>query len=160
MSEVTLRVAILDDSVLLLDTIVQAFEMYRNKFDPPSGVFTETVATIRAKLEIGGGYIATINNVIVGCVLYEPQADHIYLGRLAVLPAYRGNGVARVLVEAVENRARELSLPAVQLGVRIALTGNQEMFTRLGYQVLYEGRHPGYNEITFVQMEKRLIKIP
>jgi ribosomal protein S18 acetylase RimI-like enzyme len=156
MSNPTLRPAELDDAALLLDTIVQAFEMYRGKFDPPSGVFTETVATIRGKLEIGGGYIASINNEIAGCVLYEPQADHMYLGRLAVLPDYRGNGVARVLIEAVENRARELNLPAVQLGVRIALTGNQEMFTRLGYQVLYEGRHPGYDEITFVQMAKRL----
>jgi GNAT superfamily N-acetyltransferase len=156
MSHITLRPAELDDSVLLLDTILQAFELYRGKFDPPSGVFAETVATIRGKLEIGGGYIATINNDIVGCVLYEPQPDHIYLGRLAVLPAYRGNGVARVLVEAVENCGRELNLPAVQFGVRIALTGNQEMFTRLGYQVLYEGKHPGYDEITFVQMEKRL----
>jgi ribosomal protein S18 acetylase RimI-like enzyme len=156
MSHITLRSAELDDSVLLLDTIVQAFEAYRNKFDPPSGVFAETVNTIRGKLEIGGGYIATINGDIAGCVLYEPQADHIYLGRLAVLPAYRGNGVARVLVEAIENQARELSLPAVQLGVRIALTGNQEMFARLGYKVLYEGRHPGYNETTFVQMAKYL----
>jgi ribosomal protein S18 acetylase RimI-like enzyme len=160
MFNTTLRPAKLDDSALLLDTIVQAFESYRGKFDPPSGVFAETVATIRGKVEIGGGYIATIDGEVAGCVLYEPQADHVYLGRLAVLPAFRGNGVARVLVESVENRARELSLPAVQLGVRIALTGNQEMFTRLGYQVLYEGKHPGYDEITFVQMAKRLIKIP
>lgn len=156
MSNITLRVAVLDDAALLLDTIIEAFEAYRGKFDPPSGVFKETVESIRHKVETGGGYIASINSNIAGCVLYEPEADHMYLGRLAVLPAYRGNGVARVLVEAVENRARELNLRAVHLGVRIALTGNQEMFAHLGYQVLYEGRHPGYNEITFVQMEKRL----
>ena len=146
----------LDDAFLLLDTIVQAFEVYRGKFDPPSGVFTETVDSIRGKVASGGGYIASINGDIAGCVLYEPQEEHMYLGRLAVLPAYRGNGVARVLVEAVENKARELKLPSVQLGVRLALTGNQEMFSRLGYHILFEGRHPGYDEITFVQMEKIL----
>src|SRR5688572_15197248 len=124
MSQITLRPAVVNDAVLLLDTIVQAFESYRGKFDPPSGVFTETIDSIRGKLEIGGGYIAIINGDVAGCVLYEPQADHMYLGRLAVLPAFRGNGVARVLVEAVEHRARELNLPAVQLGVRLALKGN------------------------------------
>ena len=156
MPDVMLRAAELNDAAILLDVIVQAFEAYRGKFDPPSGVFAETVDTIRGKVESGGGYLATLDNTIAGCVLYQPQADHMYLGRLAVLPQYRGYGLARLLVEAVENQARVLNLPAVHLGVRLALKGNQEMFTKLGYHILYEGKHPGYDEITYVQMEKRL----
>lgn len=151
-----IQAATVDDAPLLLDIIVRAFEEYRGKFDPPSGVFVETTASIRAKVESGGGFIAVREGQVLGVVLYQPESDHMYLGRLAVLPESRGLGVASRLVGAVERRALELGFTEVQLGVRLALSGNQALFERLGYHIFEHRSHEGYSEITTVQMKKQL----
>ena len=77
-------------------------------------------------------------------------------GRLAVLPTFRKQGVAHALVDAVENRARELHLPKVTLKVRIQLSGNRAFFERIGYQVVAYNAHDGYSEPTFMTLEKLL----
>ena len=53
-------------------------------------------------------------------------------------------------------RARELGLPAVRIGVRVALPHLHRFYARLGYHVIAEHSHPGYAATTFVTMEKRL----
>jgi predicted N-acetyltransferase YhbS len=142
------------EQVLLL--ILDAFEEYRGVLNPPSGAHRETADTIRKKLSEGGGFIAYVGDQAAGCVLYEPEAEALYLGRLAVLPGYRKQGVAHILIEAVENRARELNLPKVTLGVRVQLTGNRAFFENLGYQVVAYDTHDGYSEPTFMTLEKAI----
>ena len=51
--------------------------------------------------------------------------DDLYFGRLSVVPEARGQGLARRLIEAVEDEARRRELAGVRLGVRIVLTENQ-----------------------------------
>ncbi|MBE0690231.1 MAG: GNAT family N-acetyltransferase, partial [Anaerolineae bacterium] len=80
----------------------------------------------------------------------------MYLGRLAVLPAYRGTGIGRRLVEAVEMRARTLGIAAMELGVRIQLADNQAFFERMGYRIARAEAHAGFCNPTCYFMEKRL----
>ena len=79
----------------------------------------------------------------------------MYLDRLAVLPPFRGRGLARALVDAVEARAFALGAPAVRLNVRLALQDHQAYYARLGYAFLRHGTHEGYTSPTYVVMEKR-----
>jgi predicted GNAT family N-acyltransferase len=53
-----------------------------------------------------------------------------HLGRLAVLPAYRGSGVGVALVGAIETRAAARELAAVILGAQVHALG---FYERLGY---------------------------
>ncbi|HLA44841.1 MAG TPA: GNAT family N-acetyltransferase, partial [Aggregatilineales bacterium] len=135
--------------------IVEAFEQYRYKLDPPSGVFRETPESIRQKIE-NGGFTACNGEKIIGAVLYEPHSDYMYLGRLAVLPVYRRRHIAVDLIATVEQAAHEQNLSRVRLGVRIGLEGNQRLFQNLGYQIIEQHSHEGYSEITYLMMEKRL----
>lgn len=144
------------ESPLLLSLIVQGFEQYRDKLDPPSGVFAETAETIAKKIDQGGGFIAWEGDTPVGAVLYENEPDAVYLGRLSVLPAHRGKGIASLLVTAVEDATRLQGVNRVWLGVRVALTGNQAFFEGLGYAIYESDRHEGYAEPTFVRMQKFL----
>ena len=154
MQNVMLRDALVSDAGAILEIMVVAFEQYRDKLNPPSSVFRETPESVSAKLATGGGFVALVGDTMSGCVLYEPKTDYLYLGRLAVLPEYRGQGIARLLVTSVENHAQALNLPRIQLGVRVALTDNQEFFAGLGYRIVSYERHPGHSEPTFVYMEK------
>src|SRR4051812_6299935 len=122
MTNLTLRDATLDDASLMTDLIRTAFEDQRGKIDPPSGAHSETPEKVRAKLEQGGGFIASVDGEVAGCVVYYPEGkDYLYLGRLAVLSAFRQNGVGNALVTAVESKAQAQDYLGVSLSVRTSL---------------------------------------
>ena len=157
MPPLTLRDAKLADAPLMTEIILAAFEDHRGKIDPPSGAHNETPEKVRAKLQQGGGIIAYLSESPAGCVVYYPEGhDEMYLGRLAVLPAFRQHGVGQALVAAVENKAQMEGYARMTLAVRIALPRNRSFFERLGYTVTGYESHPGYNEPTFVHMMKPL----
>ena len=56
----------------------------------------------------------------------------------------------------VERRARELGIPRVRLGVRVALPHLRARYERLGYRVYGERRREGYAEPIDLLMEKVL----
>lgn len=148
------------DASALLAVILVAYAEFWGKLDPPSGAFAETKQSIATKLTKGGAIKAVVerpdSSDLVGCVLYEPQGDFMYFGRLAVLPAWRRFGVARGLIAAVEEQTRSVGLSRVQIGVRLVLPAHQAYYEALGYQPLEYACHPGFSQPTSVTMEKRL----
>ena len=153
--DISLREALVAEAGRLLEIEQAAFEAYRTILDPPSSVFRETPDLIRQKMATGTFLMACAGEQIVGLVFYQNHGDHTYLGRLSVLPEWQGQGIARTLITAVEQRARQFGTPAVQLAVRVALPQLIAMYRRYGYLISSEQRHPGYTHTTFVTMEKR-----
>jgi len=157
MPPLTLRDATLDDAPLMTELIVTAFEDQRGKMMPPSGAHNETPDKVRAKLKQGGGIVAYVDQAAAGCVLYYPEGQgQMYLGRLAVLHAYRQHGVGQALVAAVENKAQMKGYKRINLSVRVALPRNRAYFERMGYSVTGYESHDGYSEPTFMHLMKHL----
>ncbi len=155
MTSLTLRDATVDDAALMANLIVTAFEDHRGKITPPSGAHLETPEKVHAKLEQGGGIVAYVDQEAAGCVVFYPEGEgKLYLGRLAVIPAFRQHGVGQGLVKAVEQKAKAAGYASVTLSVRIALPRNRAFFERLGYSVTGYESHAGYSEPTFMHMEK------
>jgi ribosomal protein S18 acetylase RimI-like enzyme len=144
------------DAELIVWLMHTAFEQYRNVLAPPSGVHRETPAAICEKMKTARIVLAAEGDQALGCVMYEPRDDSMYLGRLSVLPQARGRGIARELMSYVENVARREGFTQMQLGVRLALTELRAMYERKGYRVAEYHTHEGYAEPTFVTMVKRL----
>ena len=153
---VHLRPAREEDLPTLVEILHAAFEEYRGRLDPPSGVHNETAETLQQKLRKGGAVLALLNGEAAGCVFFEQRGPSMYLGRLSVLPHFRRQGVARVLVDYVEQRARERRCSGVELGVRTALPRLIDFYTRLGYRPFQYRSHDGYSEPTYVLMKKDL----
>jgi len=152
-----LRAATRVDAPALAATIAAAFEQYRGKLMPESGAFRETAEAIAAELDRGeGAIIAERNGETLGCVIIEEMEGDLYFGRLSVLPAARGLGLARRLIAAVEAEARKRGLPGVRLGVRVVLTENQRLFAALGYRETSREAHPGFDYPTSINMRKAL----
>ena len=152
-----LRSATAVDAPSLAATIAAAFEQYRGKLVPESGAFRETADGIAAELKKdAGAIIAERNGVILGCVMTKLEEGDLYLGRLSVVPTARGEGLARRLIEAVEEQARRRGLPGVRLGVRVVLTENQKLFSALGYVETSREAHPGFDHPTSINMRKAL----
>lgn len=152
-----LRPATSADARVLAATIAAGFAQYRGRLVPESGAFRETADGIAAELGKGAGAIlAERNGTVVGCVMTRTMDGDLYFGRLSVLPAARGIGVARRLIDAVEAEARRRGLPGVRLGVRIALPDNQRLFAAMGYRETGREAHPGFDHPTSINMRKAL----
>jgi len=152
-----LRAATEADLPRMVDVIRAAFAEYEDRLDPPSSNRRRTVESTRQELASGSALVATVEQDLVGCVLYFPKTDHMYLARLAVLPAYRGRGIARGLLAAVEACARDAGLASVQLSVRLQLADLRATYERLGYRFLRYGTHAGYAAPTYVTLYKPTI---
>lgn len=151
-----MREATSEDVAALVELIHSAFEEYRGRLDPPSGAHAETETSVRKKLQDGGAVVAVGGGELLGCVFFQPESDHVYLGRLAVRPGHRGRGIARHLVAWVESHERTTALGRVRVGVRLALRQNRAYFERAGYVVTQLESHAGYEDATSATMEKRI----
>lgn len=130
------------DAALVRQIMLDAFEEFRGTLEPPSSALDETLEDTRRAIDAGGAVIAWLGDTAVGSARYLPRPDYLYVGRLAVLPAHRGRGVAAALMTAMAEQARALNLPEVRVEVRLSLPGNVAFFRRLGFQTVSEQPHP------------------
>lgn len=156
MHNLQLREAADSDLETIVAVIRAAFAEYEGRLDPPSGGARDTVESLREKIADGNAVLALLDDQVIGCVFYRPDCDHLYFGRLAVLPAHRQRGVGRALIAYVEERARTLGLPRIRIGVRIGLPELFAAYERIGYRTIAEHSHEGYAQPTYVSMEKLL----
>lgn len=153
---ITLHEAMPDDAALVHRLMLAAYEEYRDTLVPPSGAFEESVEDVRHAIAEGAAVIVRLDGEPVGCGRFEfsPDRSFIEVGRLSVLPACRGRGIATRMLGWFEARAAELGIADVVLGVRLALPNNIALYERAGYVVYdYEDR-PGYGRVS-VWMKKR-----
>lgn len=152
--QVTLREAKEKEAAEILHVMQVAFLEYKGKLDPPSGVHHETIESIKQKSQTGNFVLAEINDEIAGCVFYEKKASYVELGRLSVIPQHRKQGIGRMLIDHVEQKARQNQIPNVRLGVRMVLVNLRRYYEGLGYKSFSLETHKGYAEPTYVLMEK------
>ena len=138
----------------VLDLVQSSFAFMDGRIDPPSSMHRLTAAAIREQCETGE--IWTLGMPPHACIFLKTHGDALYIGKLAVAAARRGEGCARDLVALAEKRAADLGLSALELETRVELVENHEAFSRLGFQKHGEGSHPGYDRPTFVIMRKRI----
>jgi predicted N-acetyltransferase YhbS len=144
------------DIAAILAVIKAAFAEYRGQLEPPSSAERKTVEIVRQELSEATAVLAESDTMLVGCVFYRPQETYLYLDRLAVLPAWRRQGIAGRLIDWVEQVAREGGYRSVQLSVRVALPKNHAYYQQRGYQFLHYNTHPGYSHPTSITFEKAL----
>ncbi len=138
----------------VLALLHRSFAYMEERINPPSSLHKLTVEDIAGKCETGE--VWTLGGPSVACIFLTDKPDSLYIGKLAVDPAYRGRGYARQLMDLAVERAVAKRLPALELETRIELTENHETFRRLGFEVVAEGAHEGFDAPTFVVMRKML----
>ena len=132
--------------------IQSTFAYMAARIDPPSSMTRLTEAAIREQCRDGEVWV--IGDPPRACVFLEKKPGVLYLGKLTVAEAARGQGLARRLAALAEARARALALPVLELETRLSLPENIAVFERLGFERVGLGRHEGYDRPTFVIMRK------
>jgi GNAT superfamily N-acetyltransferase len=143
------------DKHALLALVHAAFAEYEGRLAPPSGAHAETADTIAERLELGA-LVADVDAAPVGCLFYRERERDLYIGRLAVLPDWRGRGIARLLLDAAEDLARDRGFGALTVGVRLQLPENIGFFAALGFRPFDIGTHDGFRHPTFLWMQRLL----
>ncbi|HEX7758189.1 MAG TPA: GNAT family N-acetyltransferase [Caulobacteraceae bacterium] len=151
-----LRALLTEDAPAAVDVIRRAFSAQSVETDPPSAALRETTESIADAIGLDGGACVTFPGGLKGVVLWSQTEQGLYFGRLAVHPDWRGSGVARRLIAAVEAEAMRRNLPRVHLNARLVLADNRRLFASCGYQETEFGTHDGFTAPTFVVMEKIL----
>jgi len=70
---------------------------------------------------------------LLACVYFEVRGLRGYLGQLAVDPAHQGTGLARILVQAAEDRLRTAGCEAVDIVVLSMRPELLPLYRRFGY---------------------------
>ncbi len=138
----------------LLQLIRASFAYMDGSIDPPSSVIRLTEGSLAEKADVEMAYAVEHEGKLTGCIFLRPEADCLYIGKLAVLPSAQGQGIGRRLLDIAEEKARELRLAALRLETRIELVGNHATFAAWGFEKTAEKSHPGFTRVTFIEMRK------
>jgi ribosomal protein S18 acetylase RimI-like enzyme len=131
-----------EDAPLVFDIMQHAFAEYLGVLDPPSGVHAETLDDVIHAMDDGGAVLAWIDNQPVGTARYAYHGDSCYIGRVSVLPAYRGQGIASAMMDYIEGIARAHGSAYLEIAVRVALESNVHLYERIGYTITETFEHP------------------
>ena len=88
-------------------------------------------------------------DALLGYVVIIPQADHMALDSVAVMPSANGTGLGRALVSFCEDMARQQGLPAVELYTNARMTANLSLYPHLGYVETGRHRQDGFDRVFF-----------
>ena len=64
----------------------------------------------------------------------ETQAGELYIDSLAVDPAYRGRGIARLLLEASVEKSKRMNLPSTGLLVDVGNPRAEALYNKVGFR--------------------------
>lgn len=132
-----------------------AFDEYRATLRPPSSAHDETLEDVQHAMAAGGALLVRDGDLAVGSARYETHDDFLYVGRVSVIPAYRGKGIARDIMQEMESVAREVGKVRIVIMVRESLPSNRRLYERLDYVVTgIEPHRKGFDNT--LTMEKRL----
>lgn len=144
------------DWLAILTLIQNSFAYMHDVVDPPSSMHRLTTEGLIAHARDVGEVWVFDEDGPRACMVLTPKADALYLGKVAIAPAYRRRGLARMLVDKAGERALALGYSALELQVRIELIDNHRAFAAMGFVKTGETAHEGYDRSTSITMRKSL----
>jgi GNAT superfamily N-acetyltransferase len=143
----------------LLELLHAAFAYQTDRIDPPSSLYQLDAHSLSQKAKEEYLFLAMESGELIGCAFAKVKLHSVYVGKIAVLPERQGQGVGRLLMQAVEGLARTSGKPVMDLETRIELLENQKTFSAFGFIKTGEHSHPGYVRPTFISMQKNIASV-
>ena len=110
---------------------------------------------MRCAIASGGAILGWWRDTPVAAARWELYPRWLYVSRVAVLPAYRGRGIASAIMEYAAPIARADGRSRLRVGVRQSLPHNVALHARLGFRIASLESHAGGAD-TVVWMERHL----
>ncbi|MGA5899707.1 GNAT family N-acetyltransferase [Streptomyces venetus] len=137
MEDEEIRPAGAADVPVVRDVIDAAFRPYVERIGQVPQPMREDHAA-----NVAAGKVFVTGEPVIGLVVVEAFADHLFLDTVAVHPSEHGRGVGRRLLRFVDAHARALGLPEIRLYTNAMMWENQRIYPTYGY-ALVERRGDG-----------------
>lgn len=141
-----IRRATLADEAWIRDCAEQAYTRYVAAIGRKPAPM---VADFKAQIAAGEVHVALADDMLQGFIVFFPEADHMLLENVAVLPAAAGRGVGKSLIGFCEAQARSLGFKAVHLYTNEKMIENLSLYPRLGYGEVSRRTEDGFNRVFF-----------
>jgi ribosomal protein S18 acetylase RimI-like enzyme len=99
--------------------------------------------------------VLCLDREMVAVIEMRPEADHLLIVNVAVLPGYQGRGYGRALLAHAEEFTLSLGLQEVRLYTNGSFTDNLRLYRRVGYKVDRQETSPQFG--VAVHMSKCLL---
>ena len=132
---IQIRAASDADSAAVLQCLAAAFAPYQSEYTPEAYADTVlTPETLQARLGHMHVLVATMNGRVVGTIAAALTQDEGHLRGMAVLPEFRGSGVAASLLDAIEAWLRSSACTRVTLDTTMPLAAAMRFYEKHGYR--------------------------
>jgi len=129
------RLANITEAPSIQSVLHQAFLEYESFYTPEAlSSTTPTAERIRQRWKEGPVWVAVQNNRIIGTVSAVPKSEALYIRSMAVLPSARGQGIGRMLLQAVEGFARARGYSRLFLSTTPFLLRAIQLYEHFGFR--------------------------
>ena len=92
-------------------------------------------------------------------VRFRLKDNCVYFYRLSIIPEKQGQGIAKELVNALDDYAKQNEKPTIQCKVRMTVPKNIKLYESIGYRIFDEEvvHKPNGVTIKVVSMQKQLV---
>ena len=141
----TIRRAGAADEAAVRALVVAAYSHYIERLGMPPGPLRQDYAALIAR---GIVYVLVApDGDVRGLVVTEPHADSQFLENIAIEPRYQGQGLGRMLMAFVEERARAEGRGAITLYTHELMTENRALYARLGFVEIELREEHGFRRV-------------
>lgn len=155
-SAIGIRLAMTEDINATASVLRQAFIGYKPYYPPAAfAATTPTSHQIQERWEEGPVWVAVQNEIVVGTVAAVPKDSGLYVRSMAVLPALRGQGIGRMLLQTVEDFAIHHHHSRIFLSTTPYLKEAIRLYEHFGFQIINEGPHDLF-DLPLFTMAKQL----
>ncbi|MGW0614884.1 GNAT family N-acetyltransferase [Streptomyces sp. NPDC002788] len=149
MADEEIRPAGAADVPVVKDVIDAAFRPYIERIGRVPQPMEEDHAA-----NVAAGKVFVTGDPVIGLVVVEAFADHLFLDIIAVHPTAHGGGAGRRLLRFVEDHARALGLPEIRLYTNALMWENQKIYPKYGYELVERRLDGPYDRVHY---RKRLL---
>jgi ribosomal protein S18 acetylase RimI-like enzyme len=100
-----------------------------------------------ARVAQGAAWVLTEDGAVVGVVVLQFQADHLFLEILAVAPSHQGNGYGRRLLDFAESEARRHGHDETRLHMHLTMARSIALYRKHGYTEYARTEEDGYHRV-------------
>jgi GNAT superfamily N-acetyltransferase len=151
---IAIRAAQASEAAAIASTILEAFAEYRASYTPAAFAATTPAAeTILRRLGEGPVWVASRQDALVGTLSAVPQGPACYIRSMAILPAARGQGIGRRLLQRAEDFAAAHGHAYLLLSTTPFLTPAIRLYERAGFRRSDDGPHDLFGTALFTMVK-------
>ncbi|MDE2206177.1 MAG: GNAT family N-acetyltransferase [Armatimonadetes bacterium] len=151
-----IRIALQSEAATVMAVMTRAFAVYAGQLEPEPGALRETLKDVELAMREGGAILAECAGIHCGSARFAAEANHLYTGRISVLPEFQHRGIATRMLEYLATVAQRLGLQEIRLSSRSTLPQNVAFYLARGFEIVERVPHDAAPHVDVVKFRRRL----